>query len=130
MTSFDILRSLGAEIRSLRENRKLSQREVGQRIGIGAKYVSEIERATRDIPFSTLYAVVERGLQLRLDIAIREKAAARAAQLPSSVEELAALIAQLPIAKRTRVIDIVRALLELERISKTTSANSGSSIGF
>lgn len=115
MTSFDILRALGEEIRSIRENRKLTQRQVAQRTGIGAKYVSEIERATRDIPFSTLYALVERGLQLRLDVAIREKTTTRTVVLPSNVEQLAALIADLPIATRTRVVEIMSALLELVR---------------
>jgi transcriptional regulator with XRE-family HTH domain len=110
MTSVALLRTLGELIRAARSETKLTQGELGARAGIGGKYVSEIERGTRDVPLSTLYSIVERGLQLQLDISFRKRSE-RA--LPARVEELALAIAAMPVETQTRVIALIRDLLEL-----------------
>jgi len=114
MTSVALLRTLGELIRAGRSETGLTQGELGARAGIGGKYVSEIERGTRDVPLSTLYAIVERGLQLQLDIAFRKRSrTGRDQALPASVEELAIAIAALPVATQTRVVALIRDLIEL-----------------
>ncbi len=116
MKSDLFLRSLGASIRALRGNVGLTQHQLGSRAGIGGKYVSEIERGTRDLPLSTLHSIVERGLQLQLDIAIRGKSrVGTATPLPRNVEEIALLLAALPMSTRDRIVEIIRTLVELAK---------------
>lgn len=116
MSVRELLRSIGERIRTARELGELTQRELGERAGIVGKYVSEIERGTRDVPLSTLHAVVERGLQRRLEISFRDRrAAADAVQLPVSVDELAIAIASLPEPTRRKVVALVHMILEAVR---------------
>jgi transcriptional regulator with XRE-family HTH domain len=115
----DGLRALGHLIRHRRTAAGLTQEQLGKRAGIVGKYVSEIERGTRDIPYSTLHGIVEDGLALRLDIRFGTAAegggrgAKLAAPLPRSVEMLARTIAALPAERRAAVVSIVRALLRI-----------------
>jgi transcriptional regulator with XRE-family HTH domain len=121
MSADEALRELGLLIRSKRNQAAMTQDALGGRAGIVGKYVSEIERGTRDIPFSTMHAIVEDGLDLRLDV--RFGAAAEgggrstrpAAPLPRSVELLARAIAELPPEPRAAVLATVRNLLRLVR---------------
>lgn len=115
MKSDQFLRSLGESIRALRGDVGLTQHQLGSRAGIGGKYVSEIERGTRDLPVSTLYSIVERGLQLQLDIAFRGKGKPTAAPLPRNVEEVALLIASLPMSTRDRLVEVIRTMVELTK---------------
>ena len=87
----DALRTLGAAIRERRLAAGLTQGELGRRAGIVGKYVSEIERGTRDIPFSTLRAIVQQGLGLRLEIGFASGVPAET--LPRQVDEVARSIA-------------------------------------
>lgn len=117
----DGLRALGNMIRSKRMAANLTQAQLGKRAGIVGKYVSEIERGTRDIPFSTMHAIVEDGLDLRLDVRFGTAAegggrgSKPAAPLPRSVELLARAIAELPAEPRAAVLATVRNLLRLVR---------------
>ncbi len=101
----DRLRALGAQIRNLRTNAELTQNDLGERAGLVGKYISEIERGTRDIPFSTLLAVIEDGLGMQLDIQVR--------RTRSEVPKLAAAIDALPDEQRRQMIAILRDLLKL-----------------
>src|SRR5580704_15434933 len=85
--SDDGFRKLGALIRTCRSAARLTQAELGRRAGIVGKYVSEIERGTRDIPFSTLRAIAEDGLGLVLDVRFRATAGATAMQdeIPAAI---------------------------------------------
>jgi transcriptional regulator with XRE-family HTH domain len=112
-TRDETLAVIGAEIRAARTAADITQDELGTRAGIGGKYVSEIERGTRDLPLSTLRDVVERGLGLKLDIAFRAKADRRAAVMPGFVEDLARRIAALPHERRAKVVAVIETLLEL-----------------
>jgi len=114
-SSDDALRALGALIRECRTAAQLTQAELGHRAGIVGKYVSEIERGTRDVPFSTLLAIAENGLGLALDIRFGPRSAERdrTEQLPKPVEDVARAIAELPIAQRARVLSILKILLKL-----------------
>jgi transcriptional regulator with XRE-family HTH domain len=115
----DGLRALGHLIRHRRAAAGLTQDQLGKRAGIVGKYVSEIERGTRDIPFSTLHAIVEDGLALRLDVRFGTAAegggrgAKLAAPLPRSVELLARAIMELPAERRAAVLAIVRTIVRL-----------------
>ncbi|CAN5269038.1 hypothetical protein BH11MYX1_BH11MYX1_03490 [soil metagenome] len=116
-TAKDALRALGLVIRARRESRGYTQSELGNRAGIVGKYVSEIERGTRDIPFSTLHAIVEDGLAQHLDVRFGHSPTApgRRAKvaLPRPVEEVARQIAELSPDLRTMVLGIVRQLLRV-----------------
>lgn len=95
----------------------MTQAQLGKRAGIGGKYVSEIERGTRDVPLSTLQAVVERGLGLRLEIQFTVKHGSRPnlalPPLPAAVEELARLVASLPSSQRNGVLAVIRSIAAL-----------------
>ena len=112
-SSREALRSLGAAIRAARLEAGLTQGALGRRAGIVGKYVSEIERGTRDIPFSTLRAIVQDGLGLRLEVGFRKSG--HDAPLTNGVDEVARSIAELPADQRKHVLAIVRAIVELVR---------------
>jgi transcriptional regulator with XRE-family HTH domain len=118
-TAKDGLRVLGELIRNRRIASDLTQSQLGKRAGIVGKYVSEIERGTRDVPFSTLHAIVEDGLGRHLDVRFGETRSARPAPpargLPRSVELVARAIAELPPERRSAVLMIVRSVLRLAR---------------
>lgn len=87
---------------------KLTQRDLGRRAGIVDKYVSEIERGTRDVPVSTLYMIVERGLDSRIDFAFRPRDAKG-----TRIEEALSRLSVLPADVQTRIADILLAVLDL-----------------
>ncbi|MFT3695109.1 MAG: helix-turn-helix transcriptional regulator [Kofleriaceae bacterium] len=114
----DGLRALGHQIRARRVALNMTQTDLGKKAGIVGKYVSEIERGTRDIPYSTLHAIVEDGLGLHLDItfaATTRSSGKITAPLPRSVEQVARMIADLTPDVRATVLAMVRMVL---RISK------------
>lgn len=96
----------------------MTQTDLGRKAGIVGKYVSEIERGTRDIPFSTLHAIVEDGLGLHLDVlfaATTRSANKVSAPLPRPVEQVARMIAELTPDVRATVLAMVRMVLRLSR---------------
>lgn len=107
--SAKMLREVGEAIRATRIGMKLTQRQLGHRAGIVDKYVSEIERGTRDVPFSTLYKIVEHGLELDLDVVFRPRDQARFA---TRLDEVWSRIGTLPADAQTRIADILRSILE------------------
>jgi transcriptional regulator with XRE-family HTH domain len=113
MSTRRLLGSLGERIRTARTEAGLTQAEVGGRAGIVGKYVSEIERGTRDIPLSTLVAIVERGLGYDLDLVVRTRSQGSRVSVPSAIEEVAVLIAELPGDQQQKILAIVRGILEL-----------------
>jgi transcriptional regulator with XRE-family HTH domain len=110
------LRSIGELIRARRAASNLTQAQLGKRAGIVGKYVSEIERGTRDVPYSTLHAIVD-GLDLHLDVRFGTVAESRGAKppppLPRAIEQLARTIAELPAEPRATVLAAVRMMLRL-----------------
>ena len=118
MDAKEALRVLGEQIRTSRIEAELTQDELGARAGIVGKYVSEIERGTRDVPLSTLHAIVERGLRLKLAVEFRPKNGSRPnlrIPLPGPVMEFAQVLADLPVDLRTRVLAVVRSITSLVR---------------
>lgn len=110
----DGLRALGQVLRSHRSNANLTQSALAARSGISGKYVSEIERGTRDVPFSTLHALVHDGLRRRLEMKFADApSSASSGGLPRGIYEVARAIAALPDAERAAVLSIVRAALRL-----------------
>lgn len=116
-SSKDALRSVGALIRNKRSSAGLTQGTLAIRAGLSAKYVSEIERGTRDVPFSTLHAIVESGLGLTLEVAFPTKPSSRSGTtrppLPRQIDEMARQLAELPDEDRLAVVRIVRDLIAL-----------------
>ncbi|MFN0249145.1 MAG: helix-turn-helix domain-containing protein [Kofleriaceae bacterium] len=113
-TQAQALRALGQLIRVRRVSAGLTQAALGRKAGIVGKYVSEIERGNRDIPFSTLRRVVEDGLGLSLDVRFEAKGAHRASPLPPIPPELRE-VAELPAESRKAVLAVIRGLLALVR---------------
>jgi transcriptional regulator with XRE-family HTH domain len=107
--------SLGGRIRTGRTEAGLTQAELGKLAGIVGKYVSEIERGTRDLPLSTLVAVVERGLGMDVDIVFQPRGTGSRVSVPSAIDEVAELIAELPGEQQARILAIVHSILELAR---------------
>lgn len=50
---------LGPAIRSVRESRKLTQKQVADALGVGQGYVSDLESAGSNPPVGTLLAVAD-----------------------------------------------------------------------
>lgn len=111
------MRALGEQVRAHRQASHLTQAQVAKKASISAKYLSEIERGTRDLPISTLLAVVEHGLGLRLDIEFRAKNGSRPKiqlpPLPHAVDQAARNLAALPADKRNRVLALLAGITEL-----------------
>lgn len=114
MSAGKLLRTVGEQIRSKRIDLDLTQRQLGERAGIVDKYVSEIERGTRDVPVSTLQAVVEKGLDLQLDIVFRRRDDSGRTVMPR-IEDVWRDLATLTIEVQTRIVGIVRDIVELAR---------------
>ncbi len=92
----------------------LTQAELARRAGISGKYVSEIERGTRDVPFSTLHALVHDGLRRRLDVRFADAGGHSMTNgYPRAIGEIARALAELPDDRRAGVLAIVRSLLRL-----------------
>ncbi len=113
-TQTHALRALGQLIRARRVTAGLTQSQLGRKAGIVGKYVSEIERGNRDVPFSTLRRIVEDGLGLSLDIRFEAKGSHRAAPplpIPPELRE----IAELPADSRKAVLAVIRSVMGLVR---------------
>jgi HTH-type transcriptional regulator/antitoxin HipB len=115
MSTTKLLVTLGSRIRTRRTASGLTQAQLGERAGIVGKYVSEIERGNRDLPLSTLIAVVERGLGMDADIVFRPRGTGSRVSVPSAIDEVAELIAELPSEQQARILSIVHSILELAR---------------
>lgn len=116
----ELLSRLGAHLRVLREERGLTQEEVAVRAGFTAKYLSECERGLRDVPLTTLRAIVEDGLGARLGDYIAGAtgdgpSAPDGAGLPRAMRALCRELAELPAADRLAVTGIARAAAGLAR---------------
>lgn len=105
---------VGARLKALREKAGLTQEEVAQKAGFGGKYLGEVEKGLRDVPLSTLRAVVEDGLGYQLDAVLGAKhrplKRKPGAKLPRDVEITAELIAALPVASRRPLLALVKAM--------------------
>lgn len=111
MSAIKLLRAVGDQVRTRRLALKLTQHELGKRAGIVDRYVSAIERGTRDVPLSTLYKVVEHGLDLRLDIAFHPRGDHERSR--AGLEEAWGSLSALPREVQAKVADLVFAILEL-----------------
>lgn len=115
-----LMERLGARLRKIREDSDLTQDQVAERAGFGGKYLGEIEKGLRDVPLSTLRAIVENGLGLQLDAVFTGKGgtprkATPSESQPRDVEITAAMIAGLPIGVRRPLLALVKAVKERDR---------------
>jgi transcriptional regulator with XRE-family HTH domain len=118
--SNDLLHRLGGHLRAMREARGLTQEEVAARAGFTAKYLSECERGLRDLPFTSLRAIVEDGLGGALDEAVAADGDGHGARdpvrsLPRPVLALCREVVELPAVHRRAVLGILRGALALAR---------------
>lgn len=109
-----LLQRLGARLRDLRERAKLTQDQVAENAGFGGKYIGEIEKGLRDVPLSTLRAIVENGLGLQIESVFNEKSTrvkrSAATRLPRDVEITAEMITALPMKARRPLLALLKAL--------------------
>jgi transcriptional regulator with XRE-family HTH domain len=109
MAPRDLLVELGSSLRAHRLARKLTQGQVAARAGFTGKYLSEIERGTRDVPLGTLHAIVHKGLGMSLEI--RCGPSRGAAQ--RGTDEVMRSLTGLAESERRDVLAILRATLRL-----------------
>ena len=112
-----VLQQLGERLRSLREARGLTQEEVAARAGFTAKYLSECERGLRDLPLTTLRAIVEDGLSSSLARSLPNGVEARRPPrgFPRALVVLCRDVAALGAGERRAVVAIARAATTLAR---------------
>jgi transcriptional regulator with XRE-family HTH domain len=110
-----LLAVLGRSIRAAREAAGLTQARLGTKSGIDGKYVSEIERGTRNLPLATLHAIVKKGLGLELDIRFGSDGKPSPTPLPATVEAIARSIAALPAKQQRIVIGVIELMLSLAK---------------
>nr|HEX4315351.1 helix-turn-helix transcriptional regulator [Kofleriaceae bacterium] len=115
VTREELLLAIGRQLREARLAAHMTQQELGRRVGIVGKYVSEIERGTRDLPLSRLSTIVQRGFGLQLGFEFRRDPAlplrVDSPSLPSDVDTLAWRLAQIPDAKRHQIIALIEKLV-------------------
>jgi len=62
---------IGELLKDERAKAHLTQAELAEKTGTKKSYISRIENGHADIQLSTLYRLVEQGLNLKLELAIR-----------------------------------------------------------
>jgi transcriptional regulator with XRE-family HTH domain len=124
-----LMERLGARLREIREHAKLSQDAVGERAGFSGKYIGEIEKGLRDVPLSTLRAVVESGLGLRIESVFLEHRRRRAAIHPEplarDVELTASIVATLPMSMRRPLLALVEAASHAAQATRAAERAAG-----
>lgn len=115
VTSSDFLAAVGRSIRAAREAAGLTQARLGSRSGIEGKYVSEIERGTRNLPLSTLHAIVKKGLGLELEVRLGDAGKPGLVPLPAAIESVARAIHALPPRQQRAVLGIIELIVALAK---------------
>ncbi len=94
----------------------MTQAKLGSRSGIEGKYVSEIERGTRNLPLATLHAIVKKGLGQQLIIQLEaDPARPGPPPLPSAVEAMARAITALPARQQKAVLAVIELVLAIAK---------------
>jgi transcriptional regulator with XRE-family HTH domain len=107
-------RRLGARIRALRGDRKLTQEVVAGRLGVSPKYVSQLECGQRSPSWETLVAIAHYGFETHvaaLMFGIDE-------DLEADLQELSEVLAGWPKEARRHFLQAVRLLLRAGAGSK------------
>ena len=126
-----LFEQIGARLAELRKQAKptLTQEVVAERAGYTAKYIGEIEHGKRDIPLSTLRAVVESGLGLSLDAVFADKgrkvAPLERIPLPRDIELTANVLATLPMKIRRPLFTMLEAISQGQTALAAQAAESG-----
>jgi transcriptional regulator with XRE-family HTH domain len=110
-----LLERLGARLREIREAANLSQEAVGEKAGFGGKYIGEIEKGIRDVPLSTLRAVAENGLGIKIETLLAGRIRHVAADEQTharDIEITAAILAELPMKIRRPLLALLKAFSE------------------
>ena len=105
---------LGARIRALRGERKLTQEQVAGRLGVSPKYVSQLECGQRSPSWETLEAIAHYGFETNvaaLMFGIDE-------DLEGDIQELSEVLAGWPKEARRDFLQAVRLLLRAGERSK------------
>jgi transcriptional regulator with XRE-family HTH domain len=117
-SSDDALKRLGKRLRALRQARRLTQDEVAERAGFASgKYIGEVERGARALPYLTLVKIVELGLGISLETVFvglpgrKPRLQPEREPLPEHVAKAAYRIAELPVKKRGHVLAAIREIV-------------------
>ena len=117
-SSDDALKRLGKRLRALRQARRLTQDEVAERAGFASgKYIGEVERGARALPYLTLVKIVELGIGTSLESVFvglpgrKPRPQQEREPLPEHVAKAAYRIAALPVKKRGHVLAAVREIV-------------------
>lgn len=106
METRDVSQRLGARIRTLREERELTQKQLADRVGITAAHISLIERGERTASLGTLVCIAE-----VLDVSLSELFLDADLEPPKELARLSAAIAGQPIGFQRRIFRVVEEML-------------------
>jgi transcriptional regulator with XRE-family HTH domain len=107
-------RRLGARIRTLRDDRKLTQEVIAGRIGVSPKYVSQLECGQRSPSWETVVAIAHHGFETKvaaLMFGIDE-------ELEVDIQDLGEVLAGRPKEARRDLLQAVRLMLRAGAGSK------------
>lgn len=105
---------LGLRMRALREARELTQEQVGERVGISQKYLSELERGMKSPSWEILVSLAHAGFNIKLSalmFGIDD-------EVPTQVRSVDEQLAGRPEAAREQVLRAVELLLKAGEQSK------------
>jgi transcriptional regulator with XRE-family HTH domain len=107
-------RRLGARIRTLRDDRNLTQEVIAGRIGVSPKYVSQLECGQRSPSWETVVAIAHHGFETKvaaLMFGIDE-------ELEVDIQDLVEVLAGRPKEARRDLLEAVRLMLRAGAGSK------------
>ena len=107
-------------IRELRKRRAMSQQELAEAAGTSSHYVSEIERALKNLSVATLHRLVRVGL----DLSLSEFFFGVDRPRPAEVERVEQLLAGRPPRVQERILRAITLLLESDESMDPRTARS------
>ena len=110
MKMTDVPQRLGARIRMLRAERRLTQEELATRIGISQVYMSHVERGAKTASLEVLIRVAE-----SLDVSMSELFLDVDRETPKELARLSAATAGQPIGIQRRIFRVVEEMLSVVR---------------
>ncbi|HEX7838728.1 MAG TPA: helix-turn-helix transcriptional regulator [Kofleriaceae bacterium] len=106
MKTRDVSQRLGVRIRTLREERELTQKQLADRVGISAAHISFIERGAKTASLEVLIGIAE-----VLDMSLSELFLDADNGPPQELARLSTAIAGQPIGIQRRIFHVVEEML-------------------
>lgn len=108
----DLSREIGQRIRNYRTQLKLSQEELAERCSLHPTYIGQVERGEKNATIESISKIAA-GLNVPLST-LFENLEGTAASERSCAGEAYDLVQALSIGSQEKVLDILRAILELK----------------